>query len=512
MARTSSPDSSPKVFRIHRFQIGLNVLIQLLVVAGIVAMCNYLSFRHFKRWDLSRDHKYALSSQTKNLLGNLKKPVKAVLFFSSATEITPDVNALLREYEYASNNNFNTEVVDPYRSFTRASELQAKYKFGANENILILDYDGRNKFVNAADMADYDQPDQMAMMMGQVQPKLKAFKGEQAITSALLELTENKPNKVYYVTGHGEIDLNDQKLKIFNEGLKRQNIQIAPLNLLNVNNIPEDARAVILNGPTDLSELEIKLLSDYWEQRKGRLSILLSPYARTPRLAAWLTLQGITPQEDRVVRTGTFALMDQAGGPPQFKQGTVTRAVYVVLDSGTAVTKDLVGRTEQLLGYTQSLAIDRTKEAIAKIKLSTVLEAGEGFWGETDPFDDEHPATRDARDHNPPPPLVIAAVAEKGAVADLKVPSSRLLVVGNSDLLTNDAYRLSNGINLDVATNSLNWLLDRDDLVGIAPKEKKSIALSLDERQLRAIALGTMVLIPGFVAMLGLLNWWQRRA
>ena len=89
--------SHPKVIRISRFQIGLNVLLQLLVVAAIVLMVNYLSFRHFKRWDLSRDQKYALSSQTRNLLVNLKKPVRAVIFFSGGTEIGPDVGALLRD-------------------------------------------------------------------------------------------------------------------------------------------------------------------------------------------------------------------------------------------------------------------------------------------------------------------------------------------------------------------------------------------------------------------------------
>jgi hypothetical protein len=516
MAQQSSPDSQPKVFKIQRFQIGLNVLIQVLVFAGIVAMLNYLSFRHFKRWDFSRDRKYALSSQTKSLLGSLKKPVKAVIFFSGGTEIGPDVNALLREYEFASDKKFNTEIVDPYRSFTRASELSAKYKFGANENIVILDYDGRSKFVNATDMADYEQPDQMAMMMGQAQPKLKAFKGEQAVTSALLELTEGKPNKVYYVSGHGEPDLNGQDLKIFNEGLKRQNIQIAPLNLLNVNSVPEDARAVIICGPKyDLSELEIKLLSDFWDQKKGRLFVLLNPYAKTQRLADWLKFQGIIPQEDRVVRTGKFLSMDQTSGNPELKTGTISQAGFVVQDSGTSITpKDLVAASKQLLGVTESLTTDRTKETTAKMKFIPFLQSAEGFWGETDPVEsEERPAFFDPnKDHMGP--LTIGLAAEKGGVADrrVKVETSRLVVIGNSEMLNNNAYRLAEGINLDLAVNALNWLLDREELVGIPPKEKKNIALSLNETQLRNLALAVMAGVPGFVALLGLVNWLQRRS
>src|SRR5215218_10254215 len=183
VAEPASPSEAPsvatprkKVVQIQRFQIGLNVLIQFLVLLAIVVMVNYVSYRHFKRWDFSRDQKYALTTQTKNLMKNLKKPVRAVLFFSSAAEIAPDVKALLREYEFASDKKFTTEEVDPFRSFTRANELQAKYKFGANENILILDCEGKSKFVNATDMAEFESPDQMAMMMGMTQPKLKAFK------------------------------------------------------------------------------------------------------------------------------------------------------------------------------------------------------------------------------------------------------------------------------------------------------------------------------------------------
>jgi ABC-type uncharacterized transport system involved in gliding motility auxiliary subunit len=126
---------------------------------------------------------------------------------------------------------------------------------------------------------------------------------------------------------------------------------------------------------------------------------------------------------------------------------------------------------------------------------------------------DERPAFFDPqKDHIGP--LNVAVAAEKGGLEDrrVKVDTSRLVVVGNGELLGNNAYRLSEGINLDLAVNALNWLLDREELVGIPPKEKKNIALSLDEKQLRNLAVAVMVAVPGFVALLGLLNWWQRRA
>jgi hypothetical protein len=507
-----APKASPKVVKIHRFQIGLNVVLQALIIIGIIVMVNYMSFRHFKRWDFSRDKKFVLSSQTKNLLKNLHKPVKAVVFFSSAAEIAPDVTSLLREYEFASDGKFKTELVDPFRSMSRAQELQAQYKFGANENIVILDIGGKSKFVNAADMADFEMPDQMAMMMGQSQPRLKDFKGEQAITSALIELTEGKPNKVYFVNGHGEPDLNSQDLKVFNESLKRQNIQIAPLNLLNVNSIPEDARALIIAGPKyDFSDLEMKLINDFWE-KKGRLFILLNPYAKTDHLTVWLNSLGVVPQEDRVLRTGTFLKMDDQG-KPQLTQGVIGDPAFKVLDSHTKITKDLEEVSKKLVGATQSLQIDQARENFAKVHIIPVLQSGEGFWGETDLAGPEDKVSFDPKtDH--PGPLNLAVAVEKGGVEDqrVKMDSSRLFVVGNASLLGNDEYRFTEGVSADLTVNALNWLLDREDVIGIPPKEKKNVTITLDEKQLLHLALVVMAAIPGIVAFLGVINWWQRRA
>ena len=100
----TTTESAParKTVTIKRVQIGLNVIIQIAVLIFIVGMVNYFSFHHFKRFDQSRDQKHVLSDQTKQLLRGLKKPVKAVVFFSSGSEVYADVVGLLREYEYAS--------------------------------------------------------------------------------------------------------------------------------------------------------------------------------------------------------------------------------------------------------------------------------------------------------------------------------------------------------------------------------------------------------------------------
>src|SRR5438045_1433572 len=106
MANDTSSHQTTSTGRLKRLQIGVNVFVQVIVVLGIIGMVNFIGFRQYKRWDFSRDKKYALSPMTINLLTSLSKPVKAVVFFNPNVPIAGDVNQLMKEYEYASKKKF----------------------------------------------------------------------------------------------------------------------------------------------------------------------------------------------------------------------------------------------------------------------------------------------------------------------------------------------------------------------------------------------------------------------
>src|SRR4051812_46973602 len=101
---------------INRTAIGFNVAAQLAIIFAIIFMVNLVSFRQFKRWDLSHNQNYELSPKTKAILGSLEQPVRAIVFFPQAQMLSKDVASLLREYEFASNKKFSVEYVDPYKN------------------------------------------------------------------------------------------------------------------------------------------------------------------------------------------------------------------------------------------------------------------------------------------------------------------------------------------------------------------------------------------------------------
>ena len=227
--------------------------------------------------------------------------------------------------------------------------------------------------------------------------------------------------------------------------------------------------------------------------------------------AEWIGSNGVVPQGDRVLRTGTFVGPDD-NGVMAIKSGMVGEAVFTVVESQTKLTKELAGVSKKLPGATQSLQLDRTKEQTARVRLTPLLQSGEGFWGETDPpTTGQTPFFDPKKDHMGP--LTLAAAIEKGAVADprVKVETSRAVVVGNGELLSDATARQTEGVTLFFGMNTLNWLLDREELIGIPPKAKKEITITLEEAQMNRLKTLVLLVIPGLAAVCGLANWWVRR-
>lgn len=514
MENSSLPDKKPTAVKINRFQISFNVVLQTLLVIFIIGAINYFAFNHFKRWDFSRNKMYQLSDQTKHLIKTLKRPLHIYVFFSEsgddkgliqkASDVLPDLKNLLKEYQFAGRKNIIIETVDPLRNLTKAQALAAKYKFGGNDNIVILDYDGRTKFINASDMADWDDSD---VLYGKP-PRIVDFKGEEAITSALLELVEHRANTIYYLTGQGELDLESSQLATLKAVIERQNIKLKPLNLANVQTVPQDARALLVIGAQyDFTNRDISILRSYWN-KKGRLLLFLSPdSAASPNLDAFLKESGVAPDNDRVL---TAHVVGKVSDQKVIAQ--VISDVYGFFLPDSPITKKLAGVNGLFMGATQSLTLSSAPAPnSAGITVQPLVEATKGYWGvpASDAENNQKTFQFDPQ-RDKGAPLYLAATVEKGAVADphVQVDSSRMIVIGNSTCTFSNALSQANA---DFFLNGVNWLLSRNELIGIPSKIVHKFTLTLDDKQIRHLAIIAMGIIPGIAALIGIAVWWVRR-
>jgi hypothetical protein len=485
--------------KIRRIRIGFNVLAQIALMLFLVAMVNSIAFKHYARWDFSRDQKYALSDKTKRFLEAIKGKMRITVFFSPNTPITADIQNLLTEYQYAGKGKIDIEHIDPERNLSRAKELFDKYKVVTDESLLVLDYEGRNKTVKASEMADIDQS---GMALGEG-PRVTAFKGEQAITSAMIDLVEGKKKTLGYILGHKEPPLSEgSTISVLKTFIENENIQFQELNLFNVDAIPAEVKTVMIIGPQyDFSDREMKLLRDFWD-KQGRILFLLDPAAKTPKLDGFLNELGVKVNDDRLMvflRTGIQEL-------------ALTRDVQAHFVGDSPVTKRLADVRALFLGGTSSLTLEPDRVRAANIRVEPLIQAEKGYFAETDYNTDNQAKLQADAQRNSNAPLTIGAAIEKGGSADerVQVNSSRLVVVSNATFVQDNAVTQDQQA-LDFISGSVNWLLSREQFIGIAPKISKPLTFSLNEDALRRLRWIVLIFMPLIPAAIGTMVWWQRR-
>src|SRR5438445_299983 len=297
--------------------------------------------------------------------------MRIIVFFSPSTPITADVQNLLMEYQYAAKGKIDVEYIDPERNLSRAKEIFDKYKVVSDESLLVIDYEGRNKTVKASEMAEVDQS---GMAIGEG-PRVTAFKGEQAITSAMLDLVEGRKNTLGYVLGHKEPPLSENStISVLKTFIENENIKFQELNLFDVDAVPADLKTIMIIGPQyDFSDREMKLVRDFWD-KQGRILILLDPGPKTPKLNAFLNDLGVKINDDRLMaflRTG-------------IQEVALTRDVQAHFLAGSPITKRLADVSALFFGGPSSLTREPERVRAANVWLEPLPHAEKSYFAQTD--------------------------------------------------------------------------------------------------------------------------------
>lgn len=526
------------------------ILLALLLLIGL----NELASRHYVRQDLSRSHRFSLSEQGSVLFSEIQRPAHMIIYFSpnsseEGSELFEDLEALMQEYQIKGRENLIVEYLDPIKDLERARTLQQRYRFNPNENVIVIDYMDHTKIIPFQELGDYDRSSATTPLskiasvderqgVGSAQarsvhevledsstdatqpiasavefrkgsgepPRLIAFRGEQVINAALIELSQIPLKKIYFLQGHGEKVPGTAPLEIVGRYLQHQHVNVQPLNLaMTQQQIPEDAALIMILGASyDLSQEEAEALKKYWSH-SGRLFILLDPTATTPNLSQITQAAGILPRGDSLL--------------PSYPSGNKMAPSHDIIGifiSGCELTKQFLNLNIVFAGPTESLdlasqQLESSDETAKKSQRRPLIQAAPGFWGCNKA---EHEAGKDLsfiEGKDSPPPLIIAAIADLGALHDdrVAVSASRMIVVGNSDFIQDKSI---SAVNLDFFSSSLNGLIDRVQLTGNTAKMKAYFTLNLHEEQMQQIVLWCMLLIPLLGALAGLTIFWRRRS
>ncbi len=449
---------------------GSNAILFAIAFIGILVVINYLVFKNPKRWDLTESQQYTLSPETIDTIKSMPEPVKFLAFYTAQLS-TDSTRALLDQYKYHSDGNIDYEFIDPNTD----QILAQQYKVIRDGTIVAV--------------------------MGQNQEQV-TLTDESEITSALVRLLSPGTRAVYFLTGHGEFELDYSDTGSYSgvkQALEAKNYTVNPLNLVATGNIPEDAQVIVIPGPLKpLSQTEVDLLKAYVESGGGLVvmeePLLVTQFGEDPDpLADYLgETWGIILGKDMVVDLSSSQ-----------------NFVAVSSQYGDSIITEKLQGLLTFYPTTRSVTADQTVTAARLIEL--VLTSDQS-WAETDlaalqaigQGQENAPEIQPDEGVDLTGPVSIAVTAEDSS------SSARLVVFGDSEFAS-DTYFTQYG-NGDMMVNSVDWAAEQEGLISLTPKDNiERLMIPPGRYTMNLILLGVVFILPGLVLLAGILVWLQRR-
>ncbi|HEX9935308.1 MAG TPA: GldG family protein, partial [bacterium] len=239
-------DALKRTLSLRSVRYGGNALAAALILLLILGGLNFIANRHTLRIDFTAGKQFSLSEQSKSILKNLKKDVRATAFYQDARQ--GSMESLLKSYRAVSPR-FHFEFVDPDKKPAMAKQ----YGITAY-NTTVLECSGNTERVTAQQ--------------------------EQDITNALIKVTRNAKKVVYFVQGHGESDIDDTERGGFSaakKGVEQESYDVRKLNLAEKKSVPSDCAILIVNGPQkSFFAFELDSIQKYLE-RGGKALFMIDP-------------------------------------------------------------------------------------------------------------------------------------------------------------------------------------------------------------------------------------------
>jgi hypothetical protein len=484
----------------------VNVAVAVILLGLVVVLVNVLASHFPYRFQLRSRNHYSLTERTHDMLKAMPQDttISIVAFLDDDTEVYDDVRLLLHEYVYAANEidglTIELDIVDPSRDIARTRELAHEYDVSEGD-VVVFSCKGRHKYVDTKDLIKYE----VKLTEKGLSKRVIGFLGEQAFSSAILSVAQDRTPVIYFVEGHGERNINDfSRQGGFSQivrTIRRDSMEVRQLLLADTGKVPDDCSALVLAGADrKLSKSEVRMINDYLKNRHGRAMFLMDPSVTTG-LEGMLREWGVELGKGVVAGlAGMTSLRRLALVVSQYGDHPITHSFNNVMTMFYMPRPVMPGKSAR--------AGKRGTDDRARV---TILAAtGKEGWIEHNLS--QSPPRYDAG-KDTPGPVSVAVAVERGVAPgmDVEIQSTRIVVIGDSYFVSNAALANGMGGNLDFFMSSLNWLVERESLLRVAPRPPVVLKPDLSREQWSRLFMVTVGIVPGVLALLGVFMFFVRR-
>lgn len=420
--------------------------VNVFLVISILGLINYLGNKNFREFDLSSENRNSLTEQTAKVLEMVKGPLKMTVF--SRREEWQSILTLLKLYE-ARNKNIKLTAVD-----TDVRPDLVKEKNIQQNGTVLIEYQGKETAFLVTD--------------------------ELSVTNALLKAIRSERIVLYFVTGHQELNCFVPSLEGISqlcERLKAQNYEVVPLDLTRSKDVPADATAVFVLGPTSgFLKSEVDQLSRYLS-KGGSMYLALAPAFKLELYDSLIELAkpyGLTLGKDIVVdRLSTV----------QGAEATIP--IVTSYDQNHPITAGFSQRT--IFPLSASVQTVPGKDGAILLAFTSTFP---GSWAETD----LKGVTQGKASYNEkvdkPGPVALLGIGDSTE----NTRGSRFVLLGSSSFLLN-AYQGQSG-NTVLFLNTISWLVNDEGIISFNRPGVEESPVLLSAQHLQIIFVISIMLVP----------------
>ena len=443
------------------------MVLALLVVVNLLA--NALP-ANLTKLDISSSKLYSVTSNTKAVVNALEQDVTIYWIVQSGQE-DDVIDNLLAKYDSLSD---HIEVVkrnpDVYPTFAKQYTDET-----VSNNSLVVVSGEKYRYVPYSDIY-------VSQGSAYSYSYTTSFDGEGAITSAIDYVVSTELPILYTLEGHGETVLPDT----FASQLEKENVETKSLSLLTVDEIPEDAAALMIHAPaSDISEEEAKMLLEY-VRSGGKLLVLAGPVAdaELTNLYGLLSNYGVTAAEG-IVSEGD-------------REHYAFQAPYVLLPElgDSDITAPLAEKKYMaIVPIAAGLQLSDTSEAQSLLDTTQSAYSKVAGYAQT---------TYDKEEGDIDGPFSLGV--------DIQDHSSGRIIFFTSSYLLDDMYNAySSGANNDLVMNALSALMGERQAMSIRSKSLNYNYLTISESAASLLKLVMIGLVPLCYLAMGAATVWDRR-
>lgn len=448
--------------------IGINVLVQNLELQDI---------------DVTQNKLFTLSDASKNQVKDISEDVK--IYLIGISEDTSIVD-LVKQYN-KTNEKINYEVILDIQD---RADLKSKYSITDETQVIIVETSADSKLLTTDELYTYDYTTYQQIDIS-----------EEKITNAIVNLTLAEKPKIYFLTGHNEYSI-ETEMTILNAYLTNEVNEIATLDLLVKEQVPEDASLLVISSPQkDFLDTEVEKITNYINNG-GKILWMNDP-----------TFQGTTfPNMQKIL--DLFGTKFDAGiilEQDEDKMALQSPNYIIPNITSTTATKDIATDGGILLINSSRISFaDDEKLDELQVSAETILTTGDTALFRTEvsntslskiSSDEEGSFTLGAKltkTVNEEKEAVMYVLANNFFVVDYPIS------IGGSQLYPIQFYN-----NKDYILNTIAELTDREDTISIR-KDTGVITYTATEAQDRYIKIAITAL-PTVIILIGIVIWLIRR-